>query len=140
LVGGGTLPPPQKLGDEDPYFFAYNATCMFEERESLVKALNSNRTGLTRPGPEVLGAPSNTAAFIQSLDMNFKFFKAQWSGEVPIGYDVDVPWRKTGFVELDSETCKEQEYKTSFATGGMLCLVATLSVGVWRGHVLLTAG
>lgn len=137
MVGGGTLPSVEKLTDKDPLFFAYNATCMFEERESLLKALNSNRTGLIRPGPAILGTPSNYPSYVRSLDMNYKFFKAQWSGETPAGYDVDIKWRTNGFVDLDTDTCK-QKYATSFATGGVLGHVATLPYCVCRGHVVLS--
>jgi hypothetical protein len=120
FLRAGAAPPPvvKTSPDEDPFNFIYNATCMKSVRESLLQLINQNKTGLVRPA--AIGSPAQpsfTSQYDQSLVKSYLFFKAQWTGLQPQGYEADVAWRTAGFVELDKETCKGQSYSASFANG-----------------------
>ena len=128
---GVSLPPVVPVSwEQEPFNNIYNASCMFDVRESLLEVLNAQAPGITRPA--TAGTPSLLAVYIDSIRKSYLFFKAQWTGQLPEGYAEDVPWRRAGFVDLDS-SCKK-EYLASFATGSAR-LARWVTIGAVVPHV-----
>jgi hypothetical protein len=99
------------------YKFIYNATCMKEVRTSLLEVVNGDKTGVVRPPADPPAKSTATAIYSDSLEKSYLFFKTQWTGLLPEGYEADVSWRTAGFVDLDEDTCKGRNYTASFANG-----------------------
>lgn len=115
---------------------------MLETRQALMSEFEpARKTDLTRPtaqlGEPATSPPQGTPAFLTSLTDTFTFFRLMWAGEMPL-----FEWRTIGFQELDTETCKQTSYDTSFATGGALLLFSlrsTLSCTCRSGRIFVRA-